>query len=575
MPKKRKSNDRSVQPGMEVEATRGDLGEADVSKPKVSDVARDVRGNVEKFTVEKGVVFKKKLEVPADRIQSVDRPAEGDKRQGKVLIEVSKQEADALTAVGDEELTSEKSGDLLEEVGKEIPTAEALRELEAAANARSKKGRELPFQVEEKVLQTTGVERKTPAKSRSHNFLLSILGPGFLAGMAGNDASAVATYSVDGAANGFGHLWLLLLSTPLYQAVQFACARLGQTTQMGFAEVLRTHYSRWIGIPATLVLLIANVALIAADLVAIGSGLELITGVPWAWFVVPVGGILWYITVYRNFDSIKKIFIAMSLGFVTYLITAVFSRANVGAVLFNTFVPHLDFSFASVSSAVALLGATVSPYNMYWQVQGEKEEKRAGTKRQKERRAALDIAIGVISGNLVAYFIIICTAATLFAHHQSVTTAADAARSLEPLLGPFAKYLFAIGFIGAGLVAIPVLLASTSYAVAGTFGWPAGLSKKPWQNEGFYLILTVSLAVSLIIALLRFSPIQLIFWANVLSGVLAPLLVVYLIIMGNNRRIMRGQRIGIMTNIGLIVTALVMFAAAFLLFYGLATGQSS
>ncbi|TMD56270.1 MAG: divalent metal cation transporter, partial [Chloroflexi bacterium] len=222
-----------------------------------------------------------------------------------------------------------------------------------------------------------------------------------------------------------------------------------------------------------------------------------------------------------------------------------------------------------------LLGATVSPYNMYWQVQGEKEEKRAGTKRQKERRAAIDIAIGVISGNLVAYFIIICTAATLFAHHQSVTTAADAARSLEPLLGPFAKYLFAIGFIGAGLVAIPVLLASTSYAVAGTFGWPAGLSKKPWQNEGFYLILTVSLAVSLIIALLRFSPIQLIFWANVLSGVLAPLLVVYLIIMGNNRRIMRGQRIGIMTNIGLIVTALVMFAAAFLLFYGLATGQSS
>ena len=181
----------------------------------------------------------------------------------------------------------------------------------------------------------------------------------------------------------------------------------------------------------------------------------------------------------------------------------------------------------------------------------------------------------MISGNLVAYFIIICTAATLFAHHQSVTTAADAARSLEPLLGPFAKYLFAIGFIGAGLVAIPVLLASTSYAVAGTFGWPAGLSKKPWQNEGFYLILTVSLAVSLIIALLRFSPIQLIFWANVLSGVLAPLLVVYLIIMGNNRRIMRGQPIGIMTNIGLIVTALVMFAAAFLLFYGLATGQSS
>ena len=574
MSKKRKSNADGIQAGMEVEATGGDLGEADVSKPKVADVARDAPGNVEKLTVEKGVIFKKKLDVPADRIQSVDRPVNGNKQQGKVTIDVSKQEADALTAVGEEELAPEESEGLLEEVEQEIPTAEGLRELEAAANVRSKKG-EASSQVEEELLQTAGDEKGSPSKKSKPNFLLNYLGPGFLAGMAGNDSSAVATYSIDGATNGFGHLWLMLLSTPLYQAVQFACARLGQTTQMGFAEVLRKHYSRWIGVPATLVLLLANVALIAADLVAIGSGLELITGVSWVWFIIPVGAILWYITVYRNFDSIKKIFIVMSLGFVTYFITALFSRANAGAVLFNTFVPHLDFSFASISSAVALLGATISPYNMYWQVQGEKEEKRAGTKKQKVRGAKLDIAIGVISGNLVAYFIIICTAATLFTHHQSVATAADAARSLEPLLGPFAKYLFAIGFIGAGLVAIPVLLASTSYAVAGTFGWPAGLSKKPWQNEGFYLILTVSLVVSLIIALLHFNPIQLIFWANVLSGVLAPILVVYLIIVGNNRSIMRGQRMGVITNIGLVVTALVMFAAAILLFYGLATGQTS
>jgi Mn2+/Fe2+ NRAMP family transporter len=169
---------------------------------------------------------------------------------------------------------------------------------------------------------------------------------------------------------------------------------------------------------------------------------------------------------------------------------------------------------------------------MFWQVQGEKEEKREGSIKQKMRGAALDIAIGVISGNLVAYFIIISTASTLFVHHQNITTAADAARSLEPLLGPVAKYLFAVGLIGAGLVAIPVLLASTSYAVAGTFGWPAGLSKKPWQNEGFYLIA-----------------------------------------IGNNPKIMQKYRLGLITNFGLVMTALVMFAAAILLFYGLATGK--
>ena len=250
--------------------------------------------------------------------------------------------------------------------------------------------------------------------------------------------------------------------------------------------------------PPRLILIVANVALIAADLVAIGSGLELITGLSWVWFVIPVGVILWYLTVYRNFETIKKIFIVMSLAFVAYIITAIFSHPNWGEILINTFVPHIDFSFISISSAVALLGATISPYNMFWQVQGEKEEQRAGSTKQKMRSAALDIAIGVISGNLVAYFIIISTASTLFVHHQNITTAADAARSLEPLLGPIAKYLFAVGLIGAGLVAIPVLLASTSYAVAGTFGWPAGLSKKPWQNEGFYLILTGALVVSMV-----------------------------------------------------------------------------
>jgi NRAMP (natural resistance-associated macrophage protein)-like metal ion transporter len=548
MTKKQKPDTNSIEPGMVVEATKGDLGEEDVSQPKVSSVVRDQHGDVEKLVVQKGVVFKKTLEIPADRIQSVEAANQDESSTGKVIIEVSKEETASLTAVGAEEFSPEKQRRLLDNVEQKIPTAEGVRRLEARDTA-------------------------TPAKRNRPNFLFHILGPGFLGGMAGNDASAVASYSVDGAINGYGHLWLLLLSTPLYHAVQFACAKLGRITQKGLAEILREHYSRWVAIPASLILVVANLALIAADLVAIGSGLSLITGVSWVWFVVPVAGILWYFTVYRTFETIKKIFIIMSLAFVSYFLTAFFTHANVRAVLIGTFVPHVDFRFASISSAVALLGATISPYTMFWQVQGEKEEKRAGSTRQKVRGAALDIVIGVISGNLVSYFIIICTAATLFAHHQGITTAADAARSLEPLVGPFAKYLFAVGFIGAGLIAIPVLLASTSYAVAGTVGWPSGLSKKPWQNEGFYLILTGAIVVSLVIALLQIDPLRLIFWANVLSGVLAPVLIVYLIMIGNNRKIMRNQPLGLMTNIGLVVAALLMFTAAILLFYGLATGQ--
>jgi len=394
-----------------------------------------------------------------------------------------------------------------------------------------------------------------------------------LSGMAGNDASAVASYSLDGAQNGYGHLWLMLLSTPLLQAVQFACAKIGRVQQKGLAEILRDQYGRKVAVPAALLLIVANIALIAADLVAISTGLELITGLRWAWFAAPVALALWYITVYQNFDAIKKIFLAMSMVFVAYIITAFFAKPDWGAVLTNTFVPHVDFGFASISTAVALLGATISPYTIFWQVQGEKEEKRSGSTNRKFRLAAIDIAAGVISGNLIAYFIIISTAATLFTKHQHIHTALDAARALEPLVGPFAKYLFAFGLIGAGLIAIPVLLASASYGVAGTIGWPSGLSKKPWQNEGFYLILTVGLVVSLLLAMIGLDPVHLMFWANVLQGVLSPVLVVLLVVIGNSHRIMGGNKLGLVTNIGLLVAAIVMFGASALLFYGLATGQ--
>lgn len=552
---------------MNVRATGGDLGESDVSKPKVSEVVEGSNGNAEKLVVQKGVVFKKKLEIPADRVQSVTTKARGT-RKGKVTVDVRAAETRALKATGEEELLSEDEVDLLDLAHRKVPTAEGMRELEALNREAPESSRADPRA--EQLEEGRGSSPRSKLKQ-----VLSIVGPGFLTGMAGNDSSAVGAYSIDGAANGYGHLWLMLISTPLYHAVQFACARIGRTTQKGMAEILREHYGRWVAVLASLVLIVANVALVAADLVAIGSGLELITGLAYFWFIVPVAAVLWYLTVYRNFESIKKIFIVLSLAFVAYIITAIFSGANWGAVLLRTFVPQIDLKFASISSAVAILGATISPYTIFWQVQGEKEQKRPGPMQRKIRMAALDIGVGVISGNLVAYFIIVCTAATIFVHHGQISTAADAARALQPLLGPFAKYLFAIGLIGAGVIAIPILLASTSYAVSGTFGWSAGLSKKPWQSEGFYLILTVALVVSMALALVHIDPIQLLFWANVLNGVLTPVLVVFVLLVGNNRKIMSDQRLGLPTNIGLVVAFLVIAAAALLLFYGLLTGQAS
>lgn len=542
----REINMDEIVPGMKVEATQGDLGEQDVSPARVTDVVKDQQGNVEAVEVTKGAIFRKKLQVPAERIQGVSRADSDEGSGGEVKIAATEHELESLTAPREEALSPEepsRQGGLLDQVEQQVPTEQGMREKER------------------------GIFIDRPRTS-----FWRVIGPGLLAGTSGNDSSAVTAYAVDGATAGYGHLWLMLLSTPLYQAVQFACAKIGRIAHKGLSQVLREQYGLPVAAVVSLLLLISNLALIAADLAAIGSGLELVTNLSWVWFVVPVAAILWYLTVYGSFESFKKIFLAMSFVFVTYVLTAFFAHADWRTVLMHTVVPQIEWKFDAISSAVALLGATISPYSMFWQAQGETEEQRTGSISQQLRATRLDVASGAISGQVVAYFIIVSTATTLFVHHQSINTAADAARSLQPLAGPLARYLFAIGLIGSGLVAIPVLLASTSYAVTGTVGWPSGLSKRPWQNEGFYLILTAALVVSLVIALIGIDPIKLIFWANVIAGVLAPLLIITILMVGNNRRIMRDQRLSPLTNVGLVLIAVILIVAVALLFYGLATG---
>jgi Mn2+/Fe2+ NRAMP family transporter len=553
----------TIEPGMNVETTDGaDLGEQDISKPKVEDVVQDQHGNVEKVVVKKGFIFKKKIEVPADRIERVDSTPVPDSPEGEITIDTHGGGIQELRPSSREEsLALENQDDFLDVLEQTMPTAEGMRE------------KEYDGHIKPSIKPQQPQDEQAAPSPKQRNLLLRVIGPGFLAGMSGNDPSAITSYAINGANAGFAQLWLMLLTTPMYQAVQYACAKIGRVTQKGFAAILKEHYGNKVALPASLILLIANIALIAADLVAVGSGIQLITGISWYWFVVPVALLIWYFTVYRNFETLKKIFIVLSMGFVAYIVTAFFAHPDWGTVLYNTFVPRLSLSFTNVSSAVALLGATISPYSMFWQVQGEKEEQRPGHTKQQLREAAQDVGTGVIGGNLVSYFVIVTTGATLFVHNKSISTASDAATALQPLLGPFAVYLFGIGLIGAGLIAIPVMLASTSYAISDTLGWPSGLSRKPWQSEGFYLILSLALIVSIIIALLGFSPIQLIFWSNVLVGILSPVLVICLLSVANSRAIMKEQRVGILTNLFLCITIIILLAAAFLLFFGLATGQ--
>ncbi len=218
----KQSSDRdNIEPGMTVEATEGDLGEQDVSKPKITDVVHDAQGNVEKVEVTKGVLFKKRLEIPADRVQQVKQSDNGASHEGKVSIDASKKETASLKATGEESLAPETQNDLLDKIELQFPTSEGLREKEYGN------------------LQTT-----QPTAPKKRNFFLHIIGPGFIGGMSGNDASAVTAYAVDGATAGYGHLWLMLLSTFMYQSVQYSCAKIGRITQEGLAGLLRKHYGR-------------------------------------------------------------------------------------------------------------------------------------------------------------------------------------------------------------------------------------------------------------------------------------------------------------------------------------------
>ncbi len=611
---------------MRVETTGGALGEHDLSKPRVVEVDRDPQGHVRDLVVEKGAVFRKKVDVPADRVEEVAPemaakpgapPAQRDNSAannhanhanhanpanrargrgadaGTVVIDAGEQEVDALSAVGSESLVSEHELDtghsLLDELEERLPTDEGLREQEHRnALARAQQGAEAPVRAATRAAAERSRQRETtgddhggnkdnaekPKQKPPHGIrgLLQTLGPGLLGGMSGNDPSAVTSYAIAGASTGYAQLWLMVIATPLWQATLAASGTIGRITQRGLTDLVRTHYGRWLALFVTILLVVGNVALIGADLVAVGSGFELITGVSWVWFVAPVAAVIWYITVFQNFDSFKKVFLVLSFAFLAYVITAFITHANAGAVLRGTFVPSAPLSLAGISSVVSLLGATISPYTIFWQAQGEKEEQRAGPRWRQVRTAKWDIFSGVLGGNMVSYCIILVTSATLYVHNKQIQTAADAARSLEPLLGPGAKYLFAIGFIGAGFVAIPVLLASTAYVVTGAFGWAGSLWRKPWQNEGFYLTLSVALVVSLGLALLRVSPIQLMFGANILQAFLAPALLVLLLVIGNTRRIMGEFKLRWLTNLGLALTLLILVAALALLVIGWVTG---
>jgi NRAMP (natural resistance-associated macrophage protein)-like metal ion transporter len=397
-------------------------------------------------------------------------------------------------------------------------------------------------------MTSSSTRRASPADNQAFYRFFSNLGPGLITGAADDDPSGISTYSVAGAAFGYLPLWTALFSFPLMTAVQLMCARLGLATGLGLAGVIRRHYPRWVLWGACALLIVANVINIAADLGGMAEATRMVIGTPVALMVPIFGAVIVLLLMRSSYRTIARVFKWLTLVLLAYVLTAFVSRVDWRLALEATLVPHIEWSRAFFAVLVAILGTTISPYLFFWQAAQEVEEEHAKGRNPGHRRGATtaqlkacrtDVAAGMFGSNAIMYFIIMTTAATLHAHGRTnIATAQQAAEALRPLAGPGAYWLFTLGIIGTGMLAVPVLAGSCAYAIAEAAAWRGSLDRRPNRAKNFYIVLTVAMALGIALNYAGLDAIKLLFTTAVINGVLAPPLILIVLLLTGNRVVM-------------------------------------
>jgi len=379
--------------------------------------------------------------------------------------------------------------------------------------------------------------------------LLRKLGPGLVTGASDDDPSGIATYAVAGATLGYNTLWTAVLTLPLMVAVQLICARIGLVCGVGLTGALRRHYPRWLLYAICVLLLAANVFNIGADLGGMADAIAMLTRIPRLVSVPLLGVAIILFTIYARYPMFEQYVKWTTLVLFSYIVSAILARPDWRTGLYRTFVPELRWSSAYFTTVVAILGTTISPYLFFWQASHEVEaEKAQGRLTRRARRGATaaeladardDVIVGMAFSNIVQYFIILATASTLFAAgHRDIATTREAAEALRPLAGERAYALFAIGLIGSGLLAVPVLAGSASFAIAELLGWRAGLSDSFRRARRFYLVFGAWIVVGMALEVFSARPIRMLFYSAIVNGVAAPPLMIIIMLLANNDRVM-------------------------------------
>ena len=376
------------------------------------------------------------------------------------------------------------------------------------------------------------------------------LGPGLTTGASDDDPSGIATYSQAGAKYGFQLLWLAAFTFPLMSVVQEMCARIGLVTGRGLAGTIRLHFSKKLLYTVSLLLFVSNAFNIGADLGAMAKGAQLINS-GWNFYMLVIGFSLFSLAlqVFTPYDKYARYLKWLAMVLLAYVASAILAHLNWADVMRQAFIPHIKFDKDQLLLICAVLGTTISPYLFFWQTSQEVEGEiskgktslvsRRGATKSEIKNMRIDVWSGMFLSNVVMFFIIAACGALLFGNGiTNITTASQAAEALRPFAGDSTFFLFAVGIIGTGLLAIPVLAGSSSYAIAESFQWKEGLSRKLRQAQAFYATIFLSMLIGLGINFIGIDPIKALIYSAVFNGIIAPLILLPIVLISSNRKIM-------------------------------------
>lgn len=387
------------------------------------------------------------------------------------------------------------------------------------------------------------------------------LGPGLTTGAADDDPSGIATYSQVGASRGFGLIWLSLFSLPFMAIVQEMCGRIGVVTGLGLASNIKKHYSKSILLICTFLLVFANVFNIGADLGAMAKAFQLLVpSAPFVFLVIFFATFSLVLQIYIPYKTYSKYLKYLALVLLSYVFAAFLVDINWVTVLKHSIFPNFNFSKEDIILICAVLGTTISPYLFFWQTSQEVEdqimkgddtiEKRVEHTTKKDvRDMRIDTWSGAIISNVVMFFIIALCSATLYENGiLNITSASEAANALRPFAGNFAFLLFTVGIVGTGLLAIPVLAGSASYAVSETLGIKEGLFLKFKEAHSFYFVIIIAVLLGIILNFVGIDPIKSLIYSAILNGIISPIMIFFIVRISGSKEIMGKYRNGKFTS---------------------------